>query len=127
MAVIKIFQFLLTLCCCVLLMQAAQAQSASNKTLQKKLQLPAGNLRLDSLSQVVARQTHFRFSINSSKIKASTLISIPSDNSSLEAVLKQLKKQYGVPFAITGNHIILSDRIQDKKGVKKKIIHSETP
>lgn len=108
-------------------MQAAQAQSAPDITLQKKLQLPAGKLRLDSLSQVVARQTHFRFSINSSKIKASTLISIPSDNTSLEEVLKLLKKQYGVPFAITGNHIILSDRIQDKEVVKKKIIRTEMP
>lgn len=89
-------------------------------TQDKMLQLPTGKLRLDSIAQLISHQTSFRFSINSSKVNASTLIDIPSGKISLEKLLNKLKQKFGVPYSIVGNHIIFSDHLSNLQPAKPK-------
>jgi hypothetical protein len=85
----------------------------NNAVLGKKVVLPATTLRVDSLLQVLARQTGTRFSFNPGKVTPSLKIYFKSRQQTIGQVLTQVQQTIGVKYKLLGNHIILLDEPKD--------------
>jgi len=85
----------------------------NNAVLGKKVVLPATTLRIDSLLQVLARQTGTRFSFNPGKVTPSLKIYFKSRQQTIGQVLTQVQQTIGVNYKLVGNHIILLDESKD--------------
>ena len=87
---------------------AGHAQIAREK-LDKKIIVRTESMRIDSLLDLVARQTGIEFSFNSKKINPSKHIPVKKGSQKLADCLSYVRNCTGIYFAAIGEHIILID------------------
>jgi len=102
-----------------------QAQSQiSGNTFNKKINVPAKEIRVDSLLRIFARQTGVEFSFNSNKISPAKKISVVNHTQTLNQWLNTLNQTLGIQHKVVGNHIILIDI--DKSVTSKPVANTPT-
>lgn len=82
----------------------------------QSLVLAPGSIRLDSLSDRVARQSGIVFTFNTLKIEPGKRITLLTATVKLDALLSYLHQSYQLANHVIGNHIILSP---DDSGIKR--------
>ncbi|THU33584.1 hypothetical protein FAM09_25920 [Niastella caeni] len=94
--------------CLITIGQAGNAQQGAIN-LQKKVVVPANNIKLDSLLRLIKKQTGAKFSINTRKFPASKYIRLKKNTPTIAGLLQEIKQNTGVYYAVLGDHIILLD------------------
>ncbi|WP_111593247.1 hypothetical protein [Chitinophaga dinghuensis] len=92
----------------LVLFQHAAAQHAA-VNLQKKIVVPVGNIRFDSLFQQITRQTGVRFSLNTRKFPPSRTLHIQTGVLSLGNLLGAIREKTGIYYSVLGGHVIFID------------------
>ena len=95
----------------------AEAQ-LNNNTFQLQINVPANEVRVDSLLRIFSRQTGVEFSFSSNKISPSKKITITKHRQTLSQWLSTLSSTLGVQHKVVGNHIILIDNEKHVGGKK---------
>jgi hypothetical protein len=83
--------------------------------LQKKISIPAGEIRTDSLIKQLTRQAGVYFSFNTQKVIPAKKIKVGSNKFSLFQWLQVLENTFGVQHKVIGNHIILAESVSMKR------------
>lgn len=91
----------------LLLSAAVHAQSGVN--LRSPLRIPAESMRLDSLLNLVTRQTGARFSLNTRKIQPGKDIRLKKGATTIGALLAHMQQSTGVHYILRGSHVIFLD------------------
>lgn len=91
----------------LLLSIAVHAQSGVN--LRRPLQIPAEHMRLDSLLNLVTRQSGARFSLNTRKIQPGKEIQLKPGATTIGALLAHMQRSTGVHYVLRGSHVIFLD------------------
>ena len=100
-----------------------QSQISGN-TFNKRINVPAKVIRVDSLLRIFARQTGVEFSFNSNKISPAKKISVVNHTQTLNQWLNTLNQTLGIQHKVVGNHIILIDI--DKSVTSKPVSNAPT-
>ncbi|SEW37753.1 hypothetical protein [Chitinophaga arvensicola] len=77
--------------------------------LKRKISIPAGNIRFDSLLHLIRRQTGIKFSVNTRKYPPSRMIPIGKRTLPLEDLLEVIHSRSGIYYTVLGAHIIFVD------------------
>lgn len=99
----------------------------------QSLTLPVRTLRLDSLSNLLARKTGFMLSFNAGTINPGTKITFAGTEVGPDTLLPYLQKHYGLSHKKMGNHIILyrhttsNDKVQITEKIHKPHISRKEP
>lgn len=83
------------------------AQQVQVKGISRLLHLPLHEMRLDSLSACISRETGFVFSFNAAKIDPAQKLIMPRMPVTVSELLTHLRNRYQLSFTVTGNHVIL--------------------
>jgi hypothetical protein len=102
----------------LLLSIAVHAQSGVN--LRRSLQIPAEHMRLDSLLNLVTRQSGARFSLNTRKIQPGKDIQLKKGVTTIGALLAHMQRNTGVHYILRGSHVIFLDN-PPKAPLKKAV------
>lgn len=110
----------------LLLSAAVHAQSGVN--LRSPLHIPAESMRLDSLLNLVTRQTGARFSLNTRKIQPGKDIRLKKGATTIGALLANMQQSTGVHYILRGSHVIFLDNPPKpvlKKAVARSVTHQQ--
>ena len=83
------------------------AQQVQVKGISRLLHLPLHEMRLDSLSAYISRETGVVFSFNAAKIDPAQKLSMPRMPVTVSELLTHLRNRYQLSFTVTGNYVIL--------------------
>src|SRR5690625_5183537 len=84
------------------------AVSQQRKTKEStRLILPSGPIRLDSLANLLARESGFVLSFDADRVDPRNKLTFPDTKISVEALLSYLQDKYRLTHKTIGNHIIL--------------------
>ncbi|HEY0609542.1 MAG TPA: hypothetical protein VGD35_07800 [Chitinophaga sp.] len=95
--------------CIGLLLLAIAVHAQSGVNLRRPLQIPAEHMRLDSLLNLVTRQTGARFSLNTRKIQPGKDIQLKKGSTTIGALLSHMQQSTGVHYILRGSHVIFLD------------------
>ena len=111
----------------LLLSIAVHAQSGVN--LRRPLQIPAAHMRLDSLLNLVTRQSGARFSLNTRKIQPGKEIQLKPGATTIGALLAHMQRSTGVHYILRGSHVIFLDNppkpVLKKAATTAPLIHPQ--
>jgi len=79
-------------------------------SLHKNVDLPAENLRFDSLLHLITRPTGIKFSLNTQKFRPSRIIHVRRGIQPVDEILSEIKNSTGIYYRILGDHIIFIDK-----------------
>jgi hypothetical protein len=92
----------------------------NNKALSKAIVVPGKEVRIDTLLNLLTRQTGIGFSFNSNKIRPSNTVTVPNAKQTLAQWLTILQQETGITHKVVGNHIILVDKKQPGSKTRPK-------
>lgn len=96
------------------LLLAARKQGNAQRTavnLQQQVNIPADRLPLDSLLQVVSKQTGVKFSVNTRKFPLSRAVTIKRRKQTVAALLGEIRASTKMDYTFVGGHIIFVDAV----------------
>jgi hypothetical protein len=77
--------------------------------LQKEVNIPVADMRLDALLALVSKQAGIRFSVNTRKFPTSRTVQVKKGAQSLLRLLTDLREHTGIDYRVLGGHIIFVD------------------
>lgn len=95
-------------CCLVILMGISVHTYAQNQVLQRKINVPAKEITIETLGNIISRQAGLVFSFDANKINGNNIIHLKKDNYTVEELLSLIKKSFNTEYRIYGDHVIFN-------------------
>ena len=96
---------------------------AQSINLQQQIKIPAPQLQLEELLQIIAHQAGITYALNTHKFKSTMQVKVPKGTQSVASLLNGLKFYNHIGYTIIGHHIIFKDEPIQKIKVSIKSIH----